>query len=333
VDVGEIIGIAVGIVGAAPVVVVTVSWARRRRGARRVLKMSERGQLDVVVTTSQVAISPRGPRVSRPVTGIGQLEGAMICARSVGRFYRKKRLVAHMSVNPRNVLDNDVLLLGGLSGNAEAHRLYDALRDEFGADALYYNDDGTNDLSLAGWHCKDYDLGLRSDHSVERDIGLVVLWASPESPQDARRRAILCLGFSSYGTEAAASFAFAGLLPTSARTLIWDRGPFREVRRECRTIENCVICVVSASFSAQGVRMGAPQLMAWASYGPLPKKTDKGRRAFQSLHSPPAPRMSTGAREGSALAAAAAAAGPGSHNRGSSVREGSRTPPTQSTER
>jgi hypothetical protein len=249
--------------------------------------MSQKGRLDVVVTTSQIAVSEYGPPVSRPMTGIGQLDGAMICARTIGRFYRKKRLVAHMSVSPRNHLDGDLVLLGGLSSNVEARRLYDELRYQLGTESLYYNDSETNDLSVADWACLDYDLGVRPNGTVERDIGLIVLWANPGSPQDARRRAILCLGFSSYGTEAATAFAFDELVPTSTRALIRDRGPFRDTRRQCRTLDNCVICVVSSSFSDRGLRMGAPQLLAWASYGPQSKDGDQLGRVFRSLHAAP----------------------------------------------
>jgi hypothetical protein len=278
VDAGEIIGIVVGAVGAIPATLGAASWAGRRFGARRVLGMSTRGQLDVVVTTSQIAVSDR--EVSRPMTGIGQLDGAMSCARAIGRVYRKKRLVAHMSVSPRNSLQNDVVLLGGISSNDASRQLYCSLRERFGPEALCFNDK-SNDLFVADWRCRSYDLGLRRNNTVARDLGLIVFWVNPESPEDARCRAILCLGFSTYGTEAAATFAFTELVPTSAKTLIRDRGPFCDVRRKCRTLDNCVICVVSANFSEQALRIGAPQLMAWACYGP------EGLCGFRSLQSAP----------------------------------------------
>jgi len=107
-------------------------------------------ELAVIVTTSATDVSPVGPEVRRHTTGIGQIRALAECAQSVGFFYRRMPISPRMSreVPDPDVLDTDVVLLGGLDGNDCSIAFVERIRQTFGEISLYYNDAATNDLRV-----------------------------------------------------------------------------------------------------------------------------------------------------------------------------------------
>ena len=260
---------ALGVVGATPVVLGARATLVRYLGGRRLLQMQSAGtddeeELAVIVTTSATDVSPVGPEVRRHTTGIGQIRALAECAQSVGFFYRRMPISPRMSreVPDPDVLDTDVVLLGGLDGNDCSIAFVERIRQTFGEISLYYNDAATNDLRVGSFACENYPLNQSGTaRPVTQDLGLIVFWRNPWAQEV--RRAILCLGFSSFGTGAAARYAFRTIVPSRWRDPRSERPKLKRVRDAIRKPTDCVICVIETFFSLEGGSPRSALRTAW----------------------------------------------------------------------
>lgn len=229
-------------------------------GGRRLLRFNRGCPLDFVTLTSDLSLSKRGPRVRRATTGHGQVQGIAECAQCVGHFYWRKRLKVYMSRQVANPLTNDLVILGGLIGNEIAELFVSHLCDSFGRTIFSFNDVGTMDVTLDNHIVEGYNLHLTSAGSITRDLGAVIIWRNPFSV--AWRRAIMCIGFSSYGTADAARWVFRELIPISATDWIKTFGQYSNIRRAVHRKECCLILLefqYSGSASSQA-SVGSPEL-------------------------------------------------------------------------
>jgi hypothetical protein len=107
-----------------------------------------------------------------------------------------------MSRQVTDALTNDLVILGGLIGNEIAENFTSRLCDWFGSPIFHFNDVGTMDVSLDSYRVEGFDLQLNKAGTINRDLGAVVIWRNPFA--DDWRRAVMCIGFSTYGTADAA---------------------------------------------------------------------------------------------------------------------------------
>jgi hypothetical protein len=256
----DTVGIAFGVIGAIgalPVVGAVGTKVLLHLGGRSVLRMEgwpSNAPLDIVMTTSGTGVSPVGPRIARPTTGFGQVNGLTYCARTVGLLYRRKEILAHISESTEAAeLTSDLVLLGGLQGNEYSEQFAEQVRAKFGARALNYRDerhderDG-NYLAVEDYVESNFDLKASGVGQVEHDLGLIVFWRNVIKSGSKWHRGVLCMGFSTYGTAEAARYAFQTLVPTSSFGRFGGDSEVRKVRRAIAKKRNCVICVVRITF-------------------------------------------------------------------------------------
>lgn len=188
-------------------IVGTVRWSRHRR-ERSLLKLSPRGRVDVVVATVVAHERRQGKLLARPATGLGQVVGVSHIAAVLARLHRHKAVNILLSSRMMGLeLDEDVILLGAPISNDVSGRFLEALAKrgfsiEFDSDSL--------SARIPGHEVHDFDLErARSKLGVpRRDLGLIIVTRNPWEP---RQRAIMCCGFSTYGTGAAATYLFTKL--------------------------------------------------------------------------------------------------------------------------
>ena len=234
-----------------PLAITGAATILQRVGGRRLLRLRP-GPVDVVTTTSDDSSSPRGPMVRRVTTGHGQVQGLAYCAQSIGRFYRKSHIRVFMSKQVATRLANHLVILGGLRGNEIAEEFVAQLNARHGG--LIEFDDTPDVMSIAipGWNAAGYDLAIDTHGYIRRDLALVVVWRNPLAGPEWRR-AIMCVGFTSYGTAEAARWVFAQVVPSSARALFSSQdASMRSFRRGLRQ-KKCCLAVIEMSYRASPV--------------------------------------------------------------------------------
>ena len=234
-------------------------------GGRRLLRLTRGCPLDLIATTSDMSLSKKGPRVRRATTGHGQVQGIAQCAQCIGHFYWRKNLRVFISRQVTDRLTNDIVILGGLIGNEIAELFTSQLCDSFGREIFGFNDVGTLDVTLDNYVVKDYKLSLNSDGTLSRDLGAVIIWRNPFTPD--WRRAIMCIGFSTYGTADAARWVFSELIPTSPQDWIRSFRRYSRIRRAMHRKELCMALLeFQYSSGSLQVPLGSPKLRHFASF-------------------------------------------------------------------
>jgi hypothetical protein len=255
----SVIGSIASLVALIPLAAAGTVTLTQHTGGRRLLRLSRGCPLDIVTTTSDMSLSKKGPRVRRATTGHGQVQGIAQCAQCVGHFYWRKRIRVYMSRQVTDTLTNDLVILGGLKGNEIAETFAAKLCDSFGRPIFRFNDESTMDVSLDSYSVEGYDLQLDKTGTINRDLGAVVIWRNPFT--DDWRRAVMCIGFSTYGTADAARWVFEQLIPGS--TAVWVK-TFKRYRSARRAVRRRECCLALLEFQYGGghlqVPLGAPKL-------------------------------------------------------------------------
>jgi hypothetical protein len=224
-------------------------WLFRTRPARRVLGLQRQGRIDVVATTNHTTRQKPG-HAHAHLTAVGELRAIAVASRAVARYYRKKRMSLFLSEEYSIRPEGDLLLLGGPINNAYARGLLD--RFNYDHPELAIELDAAGCFLQVGEVVVDKFEQRYTDKGIpRRDLGLVLLSSWTE---DTPQRVILCAGFTTYGTEAAARFLFQ--LATGGA------GSLGEIRRAMR--HSPVVAVVEADIvAAQVVRARLYQSMLW----------------------------------------------------------------------
>lgn len=206
----EITGLILGILGAIPTVGLSYYWFFKFKPIRRFLSFEDKEALDIVVTTSEITTSAKGSCVLRATTGIGQVQGIAAVSQCLGRFYQNKDVSISFSAQIRKRLDQDIVLLGGLAKNQISALFLEKLAKNYPSLDINFND---NTCSLALGNLRILDgVECDSNNLPIKDIAIVVVSKNLLSSSSSFRRAILCAGFTSYGTGASASWLFEDLL-------------------------------------------------------------------------------------------------------------------------
>jgi hypothetical protein len=187
--------------------------------ARRLAAVSARyrilgfsaGRLDVVLTASASRTDP-DVGFARPTTGKGSVQAFGTVVRAVGRYYRKLPITVHFASRLENRLDADLICVGGPRANKVTAAVLKAQAAGILPD-LRFDDVGyclrVGDLTIDGYP-------LRAANGVPtKDIGMLLMCASPFSVR--RRHAVVCCGFTSYGTAGTAEWFFGEVLADSWR--------------------------------------------------------------------------------------------------------------------
>jgi hypothetical protein len=212
VDAGTVLGY-VGLVGLVPVVGSWAAAATRWTRVSRVLGLGRTTPLDVVVTTSDSAMHPSGTSHSFR-TNVGEVRAMASIAGALGAHYRRKQLRVHMSADISHRLNSDVVVLGGPLLNDTAADFMAAFARRYPESGLLH-DAGGQRLTVGDFHTGQFDLE-RHEGVPGRDLVLVLLGRDLFAQGT---RDILCCGFTTYGTAAAAELLFTDLLSKQCRAL------------------------------------------------------------------------------------------------------------------
>lgn len=161
----------------------------RRLPARRVWRFTGRTRIVIVVATS--ALVDTG-KYQRPTTGLGQVRANALLMPHLKRTFRAAHHegISFSSTVPGNILESDLLLLGGAKNNEITRRAIQSMTD------LPFTAPG----NVINWNGRRYE-GSRSSNTVVRDYGYVVRGPNPFAPD---KRLVIAAGSHTFGTVAAA---------------------------------------------------------------------------------------------------------------------------------
>jgi hypothetical protein len=166
-------------------------------------------ELDVVLPASDGRPDPV-VGFTRPTIGIGSVRALGVLARAIGRYYRRLPLNVHFASRVDARLGGDVVAIGGPRANRVSAEIL-ASQPVIEVANLSF-DDVHRSLRMDGFNVAGYDTDQK-DGVPRRDLGILLICASPFSVR--RRRAVLCCGFTSYGTAGAAQWFFSDVLNDS----------------------------------------------------------------------------------------------------------------------
>lgn len=205
-DIATILGV-IGLVGIVPVVSAWAASLLSWTHVARILGFRLTTPLDVVVTTSGFTQNPSGTSRSYQ-TNVGEIQAMGSLARTLGAHYRRKVPRVHMSIDIRNRLDSDVVVLGGPLLNDTAADFITAFRLCYPKSGIIH-DAATQSMAIGGFKREGFDL-KRENGIPGQDLFLILL--ARDLFIENRTRNILCAGFTTYGTAAAAELLFHDLL-------------------------------------------------------------------------------------------------------------------------
>jgi hypothetical protein len=197
----------VGIVGLSTL----IEWqARSRRWTSRqmLLRIAYREPLNIVVPTFEELASSSILEYDRALTSLGNLRAATEF--SAAQLSPKKRIEVQLSGALTSEVSGDIVLLGGVETNALSELFLRILNANCGEPLCAFEEaDEERNRIVLGTYCVEYNWKKESQLGSARDFGLVVVWVNPFTNE--RRRGILCSGFTSIGTHAAAAFLLRDL--------------------------------------------------------------------------------------------------------------------------
>jgi hypothetical protein len=206
----EYLSIVIGLIGLTPLGYISYNYLLSYLPARKFLAFDNSSQLDVILTTSSVTESPKGAKVQRATTGIGQVQGVSHLSKFIGKFYKNKSIDIHLGKGLIIRPTNDIVLLGGPSKNEYSKRFIQMLIKE-SPDLNLQIDDENSKLMIKD---KTFDIShlCIQDDLPNKDIGIVICWKNPFSPASESGRAVYCAGLTSYGTSGSALWLFNDIL-------------------------------------------------------------------------------------------------------------------------
>lgn len=178
-----------------------------RRPARRMLRISGGGRLDVIASTSACQAHSSDDAAAY-LTAVGEVRGMAAVSRTFSRYFRKTTITMHMSMEGQPAQDSDLLLLGGPRRNERTKNFIETFNRTY-PEAKVRIDTGTRTVAIGGREISGFDQRTTHNGVPTEDVGLIVV--GPRDAGNKDRRVFLCAGLSTYGTEAAARFLFEEL--------------------------------------------------------------------------------------------------------------------------
>ena len=239
----DILSLIIGLIGLIPLVYLSYSYLLDYFPTRKFLAFDKASNLDVIITTSSVSTSPKGAKVQRATTGIGQVQGVSHLSKFIGKFYKNKAIDVHLGRGLALRPVGDLVLLGGPSKNEYSERFLQKFAHDNHDLQLEVDDNG------AKIKIKDniYDTSVLSIQKglPAKDVCLVICWKNPFSPVTSSTRSVYCAGLTSYGTSGAALWLFNDILTA--------KGGFEELRKKVGINSPNFLAVLSADIVNGGV--------------------------------------------------------------------------------
>jgi hypothetical protein len=215
----SIIAWLLGVIGAGGIGT-TIRHSRRLSRQYRFLRLHRSAEhLDIVLPTSDRVTGGLGISYVRSTTAVGNLKGATEIARVVGQVVRRRPISVAVSEELESPLSGDLVLIGFPGKNAASRVALNYLKQEhpeIGFELTESPEEGCK-IALAGFSA-DYAATCQTASDIPaNDLALILLWVNPTAPR--KRRLLLCAGFTSYGTAAAAKYAVTDIIDTRYRRL------------------------------------------------------------------------------------------------------------------
>jgi hypothetical protein len=183
---------------------------------KRVLRFRSTGRVDIILTTSLARKLKEGggkAAVARDLAPEGDVHAIAEAVSMLSRNYRQKRTLTHVSERVNCQLDDDLIILGSVASNRYSEDFLNRFRlaREFGID-INVAECRLNVRGGAGaspFSLDDFDIERGRDNLPRRDIGYIMVGANPYNPS---RRAIVCAGYTTYGTGAVGEILFSQIL-------------------------------------------------------------------------------------------------------------------------
>ncbi|HSV64753.1 MAG TPA: hypothetical protein VLJ59_02445 [Mycobacteriales bacterium] len=204
----EWIGLALGVAGLTPSVVIAVDQMRARLPLRRILQLRSKQGVEILVTTSGSGVSdvgpPEGPRAKRDLVPSGDLAGVVEICSMLARVYPRKAFVITPSSRTQEDRRRDQILIGGPVHNRYSARIVCGRMSEatpetpivFDADNRYVK---VGDRQLGP------GLDLKFDDDIPRtEYSIVILTGIRR--YGTSQRVVITGGMTTYGTHAASHF-------------------------------------------------------------------------------------------------------------------------------
>lgn len=196
----------IGVIGLGTIIS-GAAYFRTLTRAQAFLRLGYRAPADIVLTTSSML--DRGPDAGyrRVLTSVGNLRAASDFSREIGAIRARNEIRIRLSTEIDNTLDSDLIVIGGPQRNIVAQHFLAHLVAQYPELGLVFEDRTPDRCRVAlGTFAAEYE---QVDQCAfpgipETDVALLVLWINPFAT--ARRRGVLCAGFTSHGTAAAAQY-------------------------------------------------------------------------------------------------------------------------------
>ncbi len=215
----ELIATIAGIVGGLSLVFELLRRSSRWTGAQYLFRFRYREPIDIVLPKPKnVELDLNESPYEGVLTNLGNLKSSMAIATQVGRMRSGKRVEVNIAqaleVSDSHTLDRDLVLFGGYRGNPIVRRFLEELDGRLGTEEVVYDDDAAdrNVLRVGGQEVT-YDWCAQAQgRTPDFDYALVVVWRNPFT--EKRRRAILSVGCTSYGTRAGIEYLIGDFFET-----------------------------------------------------------------------------------------------------------------------
>lgn len=214
----------------------------------RFLRFRFKEPVDIVISTDQRLETPltdSGRFYPRFVASLGSLEAAAEFSRLIGEVKSHKPVRLQMSEKLTSELHGDLVILGGPVLNDVSDMFLRRLNEAYQDLRVVFEDDKAKQARIVlGDFCGSYDCAMQQRHPdfPLDDFALVVAWRNPFA--HARRRALLCAGFTYHGTAAATRYLIRQIIPRGG-PLASDRRRLPGLRREWP----CFVLALQVQFS------------------------------------------------------------------------------------
>jgi hypothetical protein len=194
----------IGTIGLTTVVNLVVR-SRELTLARRYFRLNSKAPTSVVLVTSGYEDGGiAGAIHKRHVVSLATLQASAMFAEMLGTFHYGQGLKLTISEGLRSAPRGDLALLGGpVKNKLAAHFLsaFNAANPELRIDREIKDDKRI--LRIGAWS-ETFTPQLQADGTPANDLALLIVWKNPFARE--QRRAVLCAGFTSWGTAAAAEY-------------------------------------------------------------------------------------------------------------------------------
>ncbi|MFP3964379.1 hypothetical protein SMC26_18815 [Actinomadura fulvescens] len=206
--------------------------------------------MDLVLTTSLRQLKPQGGRVAvvRHLAPEGDILAIAAAAAAISKNYRSKKIVTHVSERVRGPLDDDLIIFGSSASNRYCTDFFERFTLVQSLDLKFDIPNGSISIDQpAGgprFEVDAFDIRKERDGLPRRDLLFI---ATAANPYNADRRAVVCAGFTTYGTGAAGEILFTHILG--------------EADSRCRDLRRVIECDSSFLIIECGLEFG--KLVHW----------------------------------------------------------------------